>query len=479
MSPGGGKTRLISDVISDAISSGMDPDRIYAITFTIEAARVLRERTDLRVNAMTIHSLAHSIVTVFGGEIIEGVQVYDRMISDATGYVESGSHPDIDLLCIDEAQDLDLSQYNFLLALARCSGRVIVVSDPDQAIYKFRGGDPKYIKLLSDNLEISMVESGISRRLPVSVANFVNRMYDRNIIPVPGDKRGSINVITEPPERISLVHRNRAYEMFLDHCNGGTSGILFRTNAEVSSYIMSSGKPSDYNYSFDITEHPFFALVSFFLTKDKSVDFSSMLVLARYLGYGVYVFEHFLEDVIRMGLGKRQQVNLSNLMENIRRSSSVAGVAVQSRVYSCMQNLLASLEYYMSPFELEYGSLLEYLKLVKGSGFSMDPFFDIGDERIVMAVMEYFNNGNTICRIDNSTDRWVMTVHAAKGLEFDNVIYMLNPRMNITDPEEFRIAYVAMTRTREHLMLYLPYNRTASPDVYNLYHALIRNAGIV
>ena len=49
-------------------------------------------------------------------------------------------------ICIDEAQDLNNAQYQFLLALTGCQfDNVMMVGDPNQSIFHFNGSSPKYM----------------------------------------------------------------------------------------------------------------------------------------------------------------------------------------------------------------------------------------------------------------------------------------------------------------------------------------------
>eukprot|EP01041_Mallomonas_annulata_P001424 gene1424-2735_t len=50
---------------------------------------------------------------------------------------------------------------------------------------------------------------------------------------------------------------------------------------------------------------------------------------------------------------------------------------------------------------------------------------------------------------------WVMTMHAAKGIEFDEVLlpFWTESKMGKTSPEERRVAYVSLTRARERVMI--------------------------
>lgn len=49
------------------------------------------------------------------------------------------------LICIDEAQDLDMAQYSVIKMLANGTMRTFMVGDPNQSIYGFSGASPRYM----------------------------------------------------------------------------------------------------------------------------------------------------------------------------------------------------------------------------------------------------------------------------------------------------------------------------------------------
>ncbi len=77
--------------------------------------------------------------------------------------------PWFDLVCIDEAQDMNATQ--LLLAQAACKkgGRVVLVGDPRQAIYGFRGADVRGMERLKTELKAKAFSLTITYRCPKAV----------------------------------------------------------------------------------------------------------------------------------------------------------------------------------------------------------------------------------------------------------------------------------------------------------------------
>jgi hypothetical protein len=81
--------------------------------------------------------------------------------------------PPCDVLFVDEAQDLDPCQHALVRRIAG-EGRLVVIGDPRQAIYGFRGADTRSIETLSGQL--SATERGI-KTLPLTMTRRCPRLH--------------------------------------------------------------------------------------------------------------------------------------------------------------------------------------------------------------------------------------------------------------------------------------------------------------
>ncbi|MBF0631271.1 MAG: ATP-dependent helicase [Magnetococcales bacterium] len=86
-----------------------------------------------------------------------------------------------DYICIDEAQDLNEAQYAVLVALCGDSFRnVMMVGDPKQSIYGFNTASPKYMQRFQDEfnaVKISLNENFRSSQVVVDAAKRLNQQY--------------------------------------------------------------------------------------------------------------------------------------------------------------------------------------------------------------------------------------------------------------------------------------------------------------
>ena len=220
--PGAGKTFLIVERIRRITDEGVQPSGIAVLTFSNKAADELKERLGetLRgdgLHVSTFHSLGlkfitghpqlfglregfiilndeerlHLLKSIFpeknsGAALLRKISAYKQgietdvepaiveaynncllnnnfidvddliylpcVIAEASGELRSVLSARFTHIVIDEFQDINLMQYRFIRLLAPGSGAdIFVIGDPDQSIYGFRGADPEYIRRLKSD----------------------------------------------------------------------------------------------------------------------------------------------------------------------------------------------------------------------------------------------------------------------------------------------------------------------------------------
>ena len=217
--PGTGKTRTVVERIAHLVAGGVSPRAITAISFTRKAAGELRERLEAalgdqadRIAACTFHSLALDLLRAYPAEaglardfiVLDDVArrglVADAATAEAISRAKAALRAPEDLdgdgetelaaacrayqealsaagavdfddlvllavrllescaearvaaqercrhLFVDELQDINPAQYRLvrLLAPPVPAPDLVAVGDPDQAIYGFRGSDPSF-----------------------------------------------------------------------------------------------------------------------------------------------------------------------------------------------------------------------------------------------------------------------------------------------------------------------------------------------
>jgi len=195
--PGSGKTRLLIQELRRRLDGGWPPESLLGVTFTRRAAQELRARlragTDTpaapqappRRPALpwvgTFHQLAWRI-QADTRRLRQPVNL-DTLIPEATATLREGATPSwirpLRFIAVDEAQDLDAAQFGFLLELRRHTAgcELLVVGDPDQAIFGFRSASPRFLLSLPEYLApcrtVTLHENHRSARQIVEAARAV------------------------------------------------------------------------------------------------------------------------------------------------------------------------------------------------------------------------------------------------------------------------------------------------------------------
>jgi superfamily I DNA/RNA helicase len=131
---------IVRQLVTSAMSAGLVPQRFTSykglVPDTLDSWRDIAESQWLIASndllAFARHVLTESVRMSFAGDIS-----FDDQIYMPTLYM--GQYPRFANVLVDEAQDL--SPLNHLQVKKCAAGRLIVVGDPKQAIYAFRGAD--------------------------------------------------------------------------------------------------------------------------------------------------------------------------------------------------------------------------------------------------------------------------------------------------------------------------------------------------
>lgn len=465
--PGSGKTTAIVNLLRERITGGVPPTRICALTFTKKAAEEMKDRiaTD-QVRASTIHSLAYQIVKEeFDADTDE---FYAQMIQQATQKLVEGYRPPFSVLAVDEAQDIDKPQADFLRALIQTVTDVIVVGDPMQSIYGFRGNDPSFMSILLDNPERRTLDT--SHRVPSEITKLIKRVFPVEYHFEPARIGGSAEIIDIPGTQGMLITRAKASEY------DGTVGILFRTNAEITRFVRSVEDQSKYNFVVPITEDLTVALTILALTAHHGIDPDILKTVSEYLGYSSWesgALYHRLNTL--RGNGYQITIDfLKNIVAGTESSPFLQPYAVRK-----LAEFLSILEYIAVTDDVTEAAVYRTLARIREDDYATLYNFDIPDGEMVTMIRDTITSGiPAMYEVNNHAARTVSTVHAAKGREYDSVVHVVTSRNDTQNNEELRILYVAMTRARENLSLIVPVYGS-QPDNHSIMWRVIAAAGIV
>lgn len=391
-------------------------------------------------------------------------------------------------ILVDEYQDTNFSQYTMLNNLTGIDSNIMVVGDEDQSIYKFRGADLNIIlNFPKDNPDTKIIRLEKNYRSTdniLSVANsIISNNYNRlgkKLFAVNGSG-DSVKVIENrddygEAENAAKIIRN-------ENLSYNKTAILVRTNNQTRVFEQIFMK---YGMPFKIV-----AGVGFY----EREEVKDCLSILRWISnnFDSVSFERFANKPSK-GIGAKTMalfltaVSLKykgNILEALSDVSSINGIKGKSldafkKIYDILSlseeilnyrklsdslevilDKLGLLEYYLKTDKInntdKISNIREFLMTLRNVEPGLDALTAYLEENALISQSDSLDDENSIK---------ILTIHNAKGLEFDNVFICgiendIFPHCNSIsdDPdgieEERRLFYVAITRAR--VKLYLMY----------------------
>ncbi|MCL2250098.1 MAG: UvrD-helicase domain-containing protein [Oscillospiraceae bacterium] len=388
---------------------------------------------------------------------------------------------------VDEYQDTNNLQYLLTSAFAGHHGNICVVGDDDQSIYKFRGATIENIlsfeKQYKNAKVIRLEQNYRSTGHILSAANDViknNRgrkgknLWTENTL---GEKP-ALHVVSDEREEASLVvdtilQSVKEGRKWQDHV------ILYRMNAQ-SNQFETAFKRSDIPYRI-------FGGTGFYERAEIKDMLAYLCVIhnphddVRLLriintparGIGDTSISRLVAVAAELGISVFSAINESQNYENLK------GASAKLYKFANMINQLRELSTSV-PLDVLYDELVlqsGYLKMLSEKDIDENISRIENVKELKTNIIAFVNEvGGSLFdflsetalytdldRDDNNTDRvMMMTMHSAKGLEFDTVFLVgaeegiFPGSRSLGDPDEMeeerRLCYVAMTRAERCLV---------------------------
>ena len=392
-------------------------------------------------------------------------------------------------ILVDEYQDTNRSQFLLISMLSSATGNICVVGDESQSIYGFRGADISNILNFEQefpNAKIVKLEENY--RSTKNILNAANEVIKNNKSKI--DKQ--LWTQNEEGDKIEYKTLNNEYEEVeyvvdeiddicrKEHESYSNFAVLFRTNAQarvLEEVFMKSGTP-----------YKLIGGIKFYARKEIK-DIISYLKLIQNINDNIALKRIINEP--KRGIG-------NTALDKLDALSSESGMSI----FEFIQDSNNLISFRSAGNIMEFRDMINDLikekdkikvselikKTLKDSGYEdmlnsegtkeTEIRFDNLMEFIGVAIE--FENENAenslgdfldsialvsdVDNLDESTDAvTLMTMHSAKGLEFDNVFLVgmeegLFPSKrsieeDIQTEEERRLCYVAITRAKKHLFI--------------------------
>lgn len=399
-------------------------------------------------------------------------------------------------LLVDEYQDTNLTQYEMVKLLAGKLGRFTVVGDDDQSIYSWRGAQPENLAQLQRDFPrlavIKLEQNYRSTRRILGVANaliannphvFEKRLWSAL---APGDPLRVLHHKDETLEARQIAsdlihHKFRHATQFKDYAilyRGNHQARVFETALRESSipYFISGGQ-SFFGYT-EVKD--ILAYLRLLVNPDDDAAFLRIVnVPRREIGpttlekLGAYanrrhisLFAACHELGLQAMLPDHARQRLHYFCERI---TDVAQRAQRGDTFAVIDDFIAAVDYAGWLRETaaseeaakrkmgQVRELLDWLKRIATEDEAGDK--SLAEVVAKIMLLDVLDRGQE----EQAGDRVnLMTLHAAKGLEFPYV-YLVGMEENLLPhetsieedsiEEERRLAYVGITRARQHLTL--------------------------
>ncbi|OPZ94234.1 MAG: ATP-dependent DNA helicase RecQ [Firmicutes bacterium ADurb.Bin419] len=403
--PGSGKTRvLVHKLASLLLMEDVKHEQMLMLTFSRAAATEFKKRLlNLIGNAAnyveikTFHSYCFDLLGKIGT-----LEKSDDIVKETTrriknNEVEAGMITKT-VLVVDEAQDMDADEFEFINALIEHNEdmRVIAVGDDDQNIYGFRGASSKYLEQMINGKNAVMYELVENYRSKNNLVDFTNQFVRKITHRL---KSTPIFAVQRDNGRIKLIKyrsKNLITPLVNDILSEGIAGstcVLTKSNKEA---MQIAGL---------LVKHGISAKL---IQSNEGFNLYNLLEVRFFLSRLNLTKDTFMIGDDIWANAKRK------LVEQYGRSTNLEIVL----------NIIKDFE--TTNPKNKYKSDLEVF--IRES--KLEDFFGEKIETI-----------------------FVSTIHKAKGREFDNVFLMLD-QFEIGTDDDIRQVYVAMTRAKRNLAIH-------------------------
>ena len=387
-------------------------------------------------------------------------------------------------ILIDEYQDTNEAQYLLAKMISAKYKNICVVGDDSQSIYSWRGSNYKNIlNFEKDYPDCKTVYLEQNYRSTKTIIEASNELIKNNV------HRKDKNLWTDNEEGVKIEYhiasneKDEAYYVIREInklIDEGTKlsdiAILYRTNAQSQNFekeLVLSNIPykvvgSVYFYNRKEIKD-LMAYLKLIYNKDDDVSLMRIINVPR-RKIGKMTIDKLREKANDLNVSlydaidSGKELEFKNLIEELRSQKDEMTLANFIQLVLDKTNLIKELE---RENTIEAETRIENLNEFKTIAIQFEENYGIisledflNEISLVADITEYKNN-------DGIT---LMTIHSAKGLEFDNVFIVgleesIFPHMNSFDSneqleEERRLCYVAITRAKKRLWLVNAETRT-------------------
>lgn len=480
--------KIIKDVLVDKSSASSVLARISAFKNRFESVEDVfdrlkmlkdeeREKFELIARAYRLYeqSLRTNNLLDFDDLLLKSYEILANDLSLAKQISKQYNY-----IMVDEYQDTNALQFELLRLLCSSHQNLVVVGDDDQSIYGFRGARVENILNFQDEFEnVKLVKLEHNYRSNASILSAANMLIKNN------QKRLGKSLIAtkEEGEAFKILkfdnERSEALkiaQLIQEKINSGTPAseiaVLYRVNAlsrSLEEALMKAKVPfkilSGVRFFERVEIKCALAYLRFLNNTDDDYSFKAIINTPK-RGFGEVALNRLLElsKAKQMSLyqalivalennffGKKIALDLQIFVQKIEKLKACESL---KELVLMLEDELKLKEYFKEQINGEdrVENLNELYALLKDKidAENLSSLSDLLNELSLQSDQDSVEGDNV----------FLMSIHASKGLEFDNVFivgleegfFPLNTLVSELE-EERRLAYVAITRAKKELVL--------------------------
>ena len=386
-------------------------------------------------------------------------------------------------IMVDEYQDTNTAQFRLIYLLAQKYKNICVVGDDDQSIYKFRGANIENILSFEERFEnVNLIKLEQNYRSTGNILDAANAVIKNNRgrkdkrLWTEGESGENIELrqfqtANEEADNIIKDIKNRARENFRDFA------VLYRTNAQsrlLEERCVTLGVP-----------YQLIGGVNFYQRKEIKDVLAYLKTIAN--GNDDIALLRII-NVPKRGIGATtiaKVVDYANANDiSLYDAMSISENAGVGKASEKIKSFIDMIEYFREKIDKKANISSIIDELLDKTGY-IESLYDEGEiegesrkeniEELINKSTEYEDGELSlfleevslvadIDRMDENADRiTLMTLHGAKGLEFDTVYLagmeegLFPSAMSANSKEDLeeerRLAYVGITRAKKNLIL--------------------------
>ena len=475
------RERALLSQISAAKDQLISPEE-----FELNAAGDYRLRQTARIYREYQNQLKKNNALDFDDLIVKAVELLEESREVREYYQERFKY-----VMVDEYQDTNYAQFKLVSLLAGKYRNLCVVGDDDQSIYRFRGADIKNILSFEETFPgAKVVRLEQNYRSTGHILQAANEVIRHN----EGRKEKKLWTENGEGEKVRFRQYDQAYEeadgVVKEIRDGGWDykdcAVLYRTNAQ--SRLLEE-KCLLYNIPYRLVGGVNFYqrreikdILSYLKTIANGRDDLAVMriinvpkrgigaasvnraeIFASANGYSMYSALARVKAIPGMGRAAGKIQEFVDLIEDFREKLSAGEYDLAGLIEDVLERsgYRASLE---EEGEVEAQTRLENIEELVNKAAAYEA---AAEEPSLGAFLEEVALVADVDTMEDTDDRvTLMTLHSAKGLEFDNVwmcgmedgLFPSMMAINSEDPvsaieEERRLCYVGITRARKRLTL--------------------------